>query len=274
MWLRRSSLTAPRIGPMSRRYPLSAAGNVPDTIGCYKGAMTLATTSPAPRIVVVDDDESVRDAVVDYLGRHGFEACGVEDGAGLDLRLGRGPADLVVLDLMLPGEDGLAICRRLNGSPPVLMLSALGETGDRIVGLELGAADYLAKPFDPRELVARVRAVLRRRPEVRADRAVYRFAGWTFDAAGLTLHAPDGHMVPMTGGELRLFRAFVANPNRLLARDHLLDLTHGEEAGPFDRAIDLAVSRLRRRLGGHGGGELIETVRGLGYRFRARVERA
>lgn len=237
--------------------------------------MILAPGDQAARIVVVDDDESVRDAVVDYLVRHGFWAEGVEDAAGLDLRLRRGAVDLVILDLMLPNEDGLSVCRRLNGSPPVLILSALGDTGDRIVGLELGAADYLAKPFDPRELVARVRAVLRRQPEVPAAAAAsYRFEGWHFDARDLSLQAPDGRYVPLTGGELRLFQAFVRNPNRLLARDQLLDLTHGGDAGPFDRAIDLAVSRLRRRLGEVGQGDrFIETVRGLGYRFRARVER-
>ncbi len=230
----------------------------------------------AARIIVVDDDESVRDAVIDYLGRHGFRAEGVEDGAALDRRLAQTSADLVILDLMLPGEDGLSICRRLNGTPPVLILSALGDTGDRIVGLELGAADYLAKPFDPRELVARVRSVLRRRSIDDPPARSYRFEGWHFDADSLTLRAPDGQTVPLTAGEMRLFQAFVSSQNRLLTREHLLDLTHGD-TGPFDRAIDLAVSRLRRRLGeaAHNNSltdPLIETVRGLGYRFRARIE--
>jgi two-component system OmpR family response regulator len=190
-----------------------------------------------PRILVVDDDQSIADALCDYLSRHGFEVRAASGGVAMDAALAEAPADLIVLDLMMPGEDGLSICRRLRpGGPPVLMLSAMGEITDRVVGLELGADDYLAKPFDPRELLARIRAVQRRR-------------------------------------EMSLLRAFAEHPRRILSRNQLLDLARGPTAESFDRAVDLQVSRLRRRLDDRGGGELIETVRGEGYRFTAQVRR-
>jgi len=172
---------------------------------------------------------------------------------------------------MMPGEDGLAICRRLAPRGlAVLMLSALGDVTDRVVGLELGAADYLVKPFDPRELLARVRALLRRSQP--PAEAAYAFAGWRYDPGQCRLSDPDGATVLLTPNEHVLLRAFLDRPGRLLTRGQLLDLTHGPDAEPFDRAIDLAVSRLRRKLG-EAGPEMIETVRGAGYRLRTAVRR-
>ncbi|HEX5181990.1 MAG TPA: response regulator transcription factor [Allosphingosinicella sp.] len=231
---------------------------------------------PPGDIIVVDDDESVREAAGEYLQKHGYRVRTADGGEALDRALVEAPADLVILDLMMPGEDGLAICRRLAADgPPVLMVSALGDTMDRVVGLELGAADYLPKPYDPRELLARVRAVLRRRgPDEPANRLVFLFDGWRFDADAGRLQGPDGAPVDLTPGEMLLLRAFLERPGLLLGRDRLLELTKGPDAEPFDRAIDLAVSRLRRKLEPGGGRAMIETVRGIGYRFEPRVRRA
>lgn len=232
--------------------------------------------TPAPRILVVDDDASIRDALCDYLGRHGFEVRGADGGAAMDRALAAEDADLVVLDLMMPGEDGLSICRRLRPhGPAVLMLSAMGETTDRVVGLEIGADDYLAKPFEPRELLARVRAVLRRPAATEAaSGSVLLFAGWRLDLVRRELRGPHGRPVALTGGEWALLRVFAEHPGRVLTRNQLLDLARGPEADSFDRAVDLQVSRLRRKLGERGGAELIETVRGEGYRLAASVRRA
>lgn len=228
--------------------------------------------SPLPSVIVVDDDASVRDALTDYLNRHQFEARAADGGVALDRALNERAADLVVLDLMMPGEDGLSICRRMAArGQPVLMLSAMGDTTDRIVGLELGAADYLAKPFEPRELLARVRAVLRR-PIAVAEaegREIIIFEGWLLDIDQRELRDPAGRAVELTAGEFNLLRTFARHPRRLLTRDQLLDLSRGTGAEPFDRAIDLAVSRLRRKLG--AAADLIQTVRGEGYRFVAAV---
>ncbi len=224
-------------------------------------------------IIVVDDDTSIRDALEAYLTRHGYAVRAAESGAALDLLLARETPALVVLDVMLPGEDGLSICRRLATMRiPVLMLSALGAVTDRVVGLELGASDYLPKPFDPRELLARVRALLRRDALSELQTGGYRFAGWIFHAEARTLRDAAGAVATLPAGENALLRAFVERPQRLLTRDQLLDLARGIDATAYDRAMDLAVSRLRRRLDA-GGGALIETVRGEGYRFVGRVER-
>jgi two-component system OmpR family response regulator len=239
-----------------------------------------ASAQTAARIVVVDDDPGIRELVSDFLGRHGFEVETAADGQGLSRALNEKPADLVVLDVMLPGEDGLQICRRLAGEngPPVIMLSAMGEETDRIVGLELGADDYLPKPCNPRELLARVRAVLRRRGEPRPSEgelgAQCEFAGWRLDLVRRELRSPDGVVVNLSGGEFSLLRALVERPERVLTRDQLLDLARGPDSDAYDRAIDVQISRLRRKLddGGHGG-ELIRTVRNEGYMFMAKVSR-
>jgi len=227
------------------------------------------------RILVVDDDDSIRDALCDYLARHGYAVRGAADGPELDAALLRDAVDLVVLDLMLPGEDGLSICRRLvTRGVPVLMLSALGETADRILGLELGAADYLAKPFAPRELLARVRAVLRRPNEPPQEHSrCLQFAGFKLQLVDNRLDDQSGVPLPLTRNEFRLLRAFAERPQRLLSRERLLLATHGPQVDSFDRAIDLAISRLRRKLAARGGGALIETVRGEGYRLNAAVHR-
>ncbi len=234
-------------------------------------AMRDVPPSTPPRLIVVDDDASVRDALRDYLGRNGFRVRTADGALALDRLLVAMPADLVVLDLMMPGEDGLSVCRRLAAQgQPVLMLSAMGEAVDRIVGLELGAADYLAKPFEPRELLARIRAVLRRNGPTNSHRSIFLFDGWTLDPSERLLWDPAGLLVALTSGEHRLLRAFLERPLRLLTRDQLMDLARGETAEAFDRSIDLAVSRLRRKL--DRSGCLIETVRGEGYRFVGQVE--
>jgi two-component system, OmpR family, response regulator len=231
------------------------------------------------RIVVVDDDASIRDALRDYLVRHGFAVRTADGAAALDRLLALAPAELVILDWMMPGEDGLSICRRLASTGvAVLMLSALDSPPDRVVGLEVGADDYLTKPFDPRELLARVRALLRRADKLSAARAVptLRFDGWCLATERRALTDPLGRDVMLTAGEFALLRALAERPGRVLGRDYLMTLTRGDDAEPFDRAIDLAISRLRRKLAqAHAGGDaLIQTLRGEGYRFAATVQRA
>ncbi len=232
------------------------------------------------RIIVVDDDSGIRDVVTEFLGRHGFDVESAADGQELSRALSRRTFDLVVLDVMLPGEDGLQICRRLSGvdGPGVIMLSAMGEETDRIVGLELGADDYLPKPCNPRELLARVRAVLRRRGEPRPQDgelgAQCEFAGWRLDLVRRELRTPDGVIVNLSGGEFSLLRAFVERPQRVLTRDQLLDLARGPDSDAYDRAIDVQISRLRRKLDdGAAGSELIRTVRNEGYMFMTKVVR-
>ena len=195
--------------------------------------------------------------------------------------LARRRPDLVVLDVMLPGEGGLSICRRLArpDGPAIIMLSALGDDTDRIVGLELGADDYLAKPCNPRELLARVRAVLRRRTEARALEepleTACEFAGWRRDLVRHELRSPYGVVVNLSSGEFSLLRAFVKRPQRVLSRDQLLEFARGPRSDAFDRAIDVQISRLRRKLkGGDDGQALIRTVRNEGYMFAPRVSRA
>ncbi len=241
---------------------------------------TRIDSGPAVRILMVDDDPGIRDVVSDFLTRHGFVVETAGDANEMERILSRGPVDLVVLDIMLPGEDGLAICRRIAGAdgPAIIMLSAMGEETDRIVGLELGADDYLPKPCSPRELLARIRAVLRRRQEPRsADGplgAGCAFAGWRLDLVRRELRSPQGVVVNLSSGEFSLLRAFVERPQRVLTRDRLLDLARGPDTEAYDRAIDVQISRLRKKLDdGSGGQELIRTIRNEGYVFTAKVTR-
>ena len=232
-------------------------------------------TEPPARILVVDDDPGIREVLCDYLGQHGYHASGAASAVEMDQALARQGVDLIVLDLMMPGEDGLSVVRRLSGTPPVVMLSAMGEDTDRIIGLELGADDYLAKPCNPRELLARVRAVLRRPREDEAPAgAALSFEGWRLDLVRRELRRPDEEIVVLSAGEFGLLRAFAERPGRILTRDQLLEAARGAEADVFDRAMDVQISRLRKKLDDGSGLELIATVRGEGYRFDARVKKA
>ncbi len=230
-------------------------------------------------ILVVDDDAELRELLADYLGRNGFRVTAVVDGPGLWEALEHEAVDLIILDLMLPGDDGLVLCRNLRARSdiPVIMLTARGDETDRIVGLEMGADDYLPKPFNPRELLARIKVVLRRsrqQPTEPGETRRFHFAGWLLDAAARHLVTPTGVVMPLSGGEYRLLRVLLEHPNRALSRDQLLDLTQGREAGPFDRSIDVQISRLRRRLGDDPRtAALIKTVRSEGYLLAAPVRR-
>ncbi len=236
----------------------------------------------SPHLLIVDDDREIRDLVSRFLTKHGFRVDCAGDGREMDRLLAAGRFDLLVLDLMLPGEDGLALCRRLRAESglPIIMLTALGEETDRIVGLEMGADDYLGKPFNPRELLARIKAVLRRanevgrRPDSGEPTATLTFDGWRLDLAKRELRTEDGVLTPLSSGEFDLLIALAEHPRRVLSRDQLLDLTRGRSAQPFDRSIDVQLSRLRRKIEADPKEPtLIKTVRNEGYIFTARVER-
>ncbi|WP_340110554.1 response regulator [Pikeienuella sp. HZG-20] len=235
-----------------------------------------------PHILVVDDHREIRDSVTRYLERNGMRATAARDAADMDAKLATGRFDLIVLDVMMPGEDGLSVCRRLSakGSAPILMLTALGEDTDRIVGLEIGADDYLGKPFNPRELLARIKAILRRaaQPEPYAGELSGRriaFAHWILDADSRLLTGEDGEKVDLTGAEFRLLTVMLERPRLVLTRDQLLDLTAGRSASIFDRTIDNQISRLRRKIEPDPARpRLITTVRGGGYCLVADVEEA
>jgi two-component system OmpR family response regulator len=234
------------------------------------------------RILLVDDDRELRDLVSRLLERHGYHVATAKDSREMTAALARGKADLLILDVMLPGKDGLQICREIREEShvPILMLTAMGEEADRVVGLEMGADDYLAKPFSPRELLARVRALLRRADYMKASAApqrngnrILRFAGWKLDLGRRRLEAPDGLLVGLTSGEFEMLVAFVEHPQRVLSRDQLLDLTRGRDSSPFDRSIDVQVSRLRRKIEADPKTpSMIVTVRGDGYEFTQAVE--
>ena len=235
----------------------------------------------SPHILIVDDDRGIRDLTGRYLKKHGFRVDVAPDAKAMDRMLRDGRFDLVVLDIMLPGEDGLSICRRLRASTglPIVMLTALAEDTERIIGLEIGADDYLVKPFNPRELLARIRAVLRRTEGIGgpagegADAALI-FAGWRIDPARRELFSPDGVLVALTAGEFDLLVAFVEHPRRVLSRDQLLDLTKGRDAQPFERSIDVQLSRLRHKIEADPKNpETIKTVRSGGYIFTNPVTR-
>ncbi|NKE65742.1 response regulator [Ramlibacter sp. RBP-2] len=224
-------------------------------------------------ILIVDDDAEIRTLLGRYLEKNGLRTTAVADGRAMWQALDRARFDLIVLDLMLPGDDGLTLCRtlRTRSDIPVIMLTARGEETDRIVGLEMGADDYLPKPFSARELLARIKVILRRarslppnlRPEEERD---IRFGGWTLDTVQRQLVSPEGVVSPIGGAEYRLLRIFLGHPNRVLTRDQLMEMTQGREADALDRSIDVQVSRLRRRLGdGSRDAAMIKTVRGEGY---------
>ncbi len=238
-------------------------------------------------ILVVDDHREIRDALAKYLTRHGYRVSTADGAAAARRLLETAAVDLAVVDIMMPGEDGLSLTRDLRaranekgGALPVVLLTAVAEETDRIVGLELGADDYVTKPCNPRELLARIKAVLRRTHSLPPQRAPavaesgrLRFAGWTFDPARRELIAADGTAVPLSTGEFLLLSVFLARPHRVLSREQLLDLTRGRAAQPFDRAIDNQVSRLRRKIEPDPKRpSLIVTHWGGGYAFAADVE--
>ena len=234
----------------------------------------------SPHILVVDDHRDIRDLVGKYLAKHGLRVSTAEGGAAMRRLLKASAVDLVVLDVMMPGEDGLSLCRHLRETTdlPVILLTAMAEETDRVIGLEIGADDYVTKPFNPRELLARIKAVLRRAqslpPQRRAAPASrLRFGPWTFDPARRELLDTEGTAVPLSTAEFQLLGAFLAHPNRVLSRDQLLDLTQGRAAKVFDRSIDNQVSRLRRKIEADPKKPvLIKTVWGGGYTLAAEVE--
>jgi len=226
-----------------------------------------------PLVYVVDDDPGIRDLLAEYLAAQGFEVVCAEGGAPLDALLEKARPDILVLDLMMPGEDGLSIARRLKGqagAPPVIMLSAKGEDIDRIVGLEVGADDYLAKPFNPRELLARIRAVMRRGVQATAAAEasrVFEFGPFTVNLDAHSLSRADEE-IELTSGEFSLLEILVAHPNRALSRDWLMDQLRGFERDPFDRSIDVRVNRLRKKIEDDPANpRYIKTVWGQGYLF-------
>ena len=235
-------------------------------------------TSQTHTILIVDDDADIRSLLAEYLGQQGLNVLTAADGATMQQVLDSNAVDLVVLDLTLPGTDGLALCRNLraHSALPVIMLTARSSTLDRIIGLEMGADDYLCKPFEPRELLARIRNVLRRSEHgVDSEHAAQlQFAGWTLDVAAHQLHRADGVVVVLSSGEFRVLKALLERPNRVLSRDQLLSLTQAREAEPFDRSIDLHISRLRQKLGDDARApQLIKTLRNEGYMLCATVGR-
>jgi two-component system, OmpR family, response regulator len=236
--------------------------------------------SERAHLLIVDDDREIRTLLSQYFENNGYRATSVADGASMRRVLEQSHVDLVVLDLMLPGEDGLAICRsvRTRSQIPIIMLTARGDDVDRIVGLEVGADDYVPKPFNPRELLGRVKAVLRRAahaprdPDPSAIRS-FRFAGWELDTTSRTLAGPNGTSVALSGAEYRLLAVLLASPSRVLSRAQLTELLRGREADPLDRSIDVRVSRLRQILGDDARApQIIKTVYGEGYVIGVGVE--
>jgi two-component system OmpR family response regulator len=226
----------------------------------------MSAEANSPSILVVDDDRELRTLITEFLSNHGLQAQGAADAVEMDAALSGGQIDLIVLDLMMPGEDGLSVLRRMRGGrrPPIIMLSAMGSDSDRIIGLEVGADDYLAKPCNPRELLARIRAVLRRRHDAQGGVPVRRFGDWTLDLVERTVSAPDTELATLTDTEFRLLTAFIDRPQQVLTRDQLIDFAKGSDTMMFDRAIDVTLSRLRKKLGPRAP---IRTVRGEGYMF-------
>jgi two-component system OmpR family response regulator len=228
-----------------------------------------------PLILVVDDDGDLRTLITDFLRANGLRVESAADGGEMDARIAAERPDLIVLDLMMPGEDGLSILRRVRkpGGPAVIMLSAMGEDTDRIIGLEVGADDYLPKPCNPRELLARIRAVLRRRGEEAAAAAtggaVRRFGPWTLDIVQREVRRLDAPAAPLTDAEFRVLAAFLDRPQRVLSRDQLIEAGKGVDSDVFDRAIDVTISRLRKKL---GPDDPIRTIRNEGYMFTLKVE--
>jgi two-component system, OmpR family, response regulator len=239
----------------------------------------LASMDYTSRILVVDDDPDLRQLISDFLTGHGYLVEAADDTTTMRQAIAASRPDLVIMDVMMPGEDGLSAARRLAAEegPAIIMLSALTTDTDRIIGLEVGADDYLAKPCNPRELLARVRAVLRRRKSTdsndTAPSLVYEFAGWRLDTQRRDLRDAAGVFLDLSDGEFALLRCFAEHPQRVLTRDQLLDIAHGGSREIYDRAVDSQVSRLRRKLNDRSTSELIRTVRNEGYMLVPPVRR-
>ena len=242
-----------------------------------------STPGPAPstHLLVVDDDPDIVQLIVRYLSMHGFRISSAADGTAMREAIAREPVDLVLLDLGLPGEDGLELTRylRQNWRGPIIIVTGRGESVDRVVGLELGADDYVTKPFDLRELLARIRSVLRRvaerAPASTSAEGAFAFAGFRLDPSSRELRDSAGSIVDLTTGEYALLKLLVEHPNRVLSRDDLMSWMHGRDAGPYDRAIDVQIGRLRRKIETDPTEPaLIKSVRGAGYLFAAKVTRA
>lgn len=284
-----TSMAASCAAPVTGEFPAPAARFHSVSLGFGSGArpkgggrLKPMAHPDTPRVLVVDDDPALRELLADYLGSSGFVVDAAGDGAQMRERIAAAPPDVLVLDLMLPGEDGLSLARELRRSSalPILMLSARGSEIDRVVGLEVGADDYLAKPFSPRELLARLRALLRRAsgglqpPDggAGAEAARHAFGPFSIDEAGHRL-LRGGAEVPITGAEYELLLAFVQHPNRVLSRDDLIGWIKGYERDAFDRSIDVRVTRLRRKIEPDPAHPVyIRTVRGEGYLFNPRAE--
>ena len=242
--------------------------------------MAEAMNTPAhAAILLVDDEAALRETLAEYLVRQGFVVTQAASAAEARAQLGSQAFDLVLLDIMMPGEDGLSLCRHLAETRrlPVIFITARGEATDRIVGLEIGADDYVVKPFDPRELVARIRSVMRRASRVAAEPAedmIYEFEGWQLDPLKRRLVDPEGAVVAISSAEFRLLMAFLDHPRQVLDRDRLLDMVQGREAHLFDRAVDNQISRLRRKIEPDSRNpQLIQTVWGGGYMLAAEVRK-
>lgn len=251
-------------------------GNILDAATCMLSAESSADVNEelprTERVLIVDDDASVRAAVAEYLTNHGFEVFEAEDGSAMRQVLGQRDISIVLLDVMLPGEDGFTLAGALRQRPDVgvIMLSARGGEADRVAGLEMGADDYLPKPASPRELLARIRAVQRRYESKGGPRRgiiSYAFDGWKLDPVRRVLRDPQGLLISLSEGEFELLLAFVENPQRVLSREELLELARGDQSEALDRAVDVQVSRLRRKLAKCLNGEAIRTIRGEGYYF-------
>ncbi|MFK5969703.1 MAG: response regulator [Candidatus Marithrix sp.] len=232
--------------------------------------------------LIVDDDSEIRNLLQNYLEKNNFRVTTVDNGKGLWKIIDEKKVDIVILDLMLPGEDGLEICRNLRArhNIPIIIISALGEETDRIIGLEMGADDYLPKPFNPRELLVRIKVVLRRSRTLPGhdeteSKTKLLFADWTLNLTSNHLTSPQGVVIPLSAGEFRLLRVFLDHPKRVLTRDQLLELSQGREALAFDRSVDVLVGRLRRHLGENAKQpEIIQTSRGIGYKLATEVKSA
>ncbi len=226
-----------------------------------------------PQILLVDDDAGIRGLACDYLQEHGLSVTGAANAEQMWRAIRTNKPDLIVLDIMMPGQDGISVCREVNGAIPIILLTAMAEEADRVLGLETGADDYVTKPFSPRELLARIRSVLRREKRsagvANAVATRLSFDGWTLDHPRRLVTDPQHRVVVLTGAEFDLLWTLASQPGVVLDRDTLLATTRGRDAAPFDRAIDVLISRLRSKLGDR---DLIKTVRGGGYQFTATVE--